>query len=78
MHGSDGPLPPSRNPLVRMQRSFERRFEHFRLGYRELLAMALRRRAVFVTCFLGFVIGSFASRLISAATSFRRSTPGKS
>ncbi len=60
MHGSDGPLPPSRNPLVRMQRSFERRFEHFRLGYRELLAMALRRRAVFVTCFLGFVIGSFA------------------
>ena len=25
MHGLDGPLPPSRNPLVRMQRGFERR-----------------------------------------------------
>jgi multidrug efflux pump subunit AcrB len=60
MHGLDGPLPPSRNPLVRMQRSFERRFERVRLGYRELLTMALRRRAVFVTCFLGFVVGSFA------------------
>jgi multidrug efflux pump subunit AcrB len=60
MHGLDGPLPRSRNPLVRFQRMFEARFERFRLAYRELLAMALRRRAVFVTCFLAFVIGSFA------------------
>jgi multidrug efflux pump subunit AcrB len=60
MHGLDGPLPPSRNPLVRFQRGFEARFERFRLGYRELLTMALRRRAVFVTGFLGFVIASFA------------------
>ena len=42
------PLPPSRNPLVRFQRGFERRFERFRLGYRELLQLALappRRRS---------------------------------
>ncbi len=59
-HGLDGPLPPSRNPLVRFQRGFERGFERFRLGYRELLVMALQRRAVFVTGFLLFVFGSFA------------------
>src|SRR5438309_2254380 len=35
MHGLDGPLPRSRNPLVRVQRGFERAFERFRLGYRE-------------------------------------------
>ncbi len=60
MHGLDGPLPPSRNPLVRLQRAFEKAFEQFRLGYRELLALALRRRTAFVTCFLAFVFGSFA------------------
>jgi multidrug efflux pump subunit AcrB len=60
MHGLDGPLPRSRNPLVRFQRGFEARFERFRLGYRELLIMALRRRAVFVTGFLAFVAASFA------------------
>ena len=59
-HGLDGPLPPSRNPLVRLQRAFERRFERFRLGYRELLSMALARRGVFVVCFLVAVTGSFA------------------
>jgi multidrug efflux pump subunit AcrB len=60
MHGLDGPLPPSRNPLVRLQRAFERKFEAVRLGYRDLLAMALRRRAVFVGAFLAVVFGSFA------------------
>ncbi len=60
MHGLDGPLPRSRNPLVRFQRGFEARFERFRLGYRELLIMALNRRAVFVTGFLAFVAASFA------------------
>jgi multidrug efflux pump subunit AcrB len=60
MHGLDGPLPPSRNPLVRMQRAFERGFERFRLGYRELLMLAMRRRLAFVTCFFAVVIGSFA------------------
>jgi multidrug efflux pump subunit AcrB len=60
LHGLDGPLPPSRNPLVRVQRRFEAGFEHFRLVYRQLLSMALHRRAVFVAGFLGFIICSFA------------------
>ncbi len=60
MHGLDGPLPPSRNPLVRFQRGFEKGFERFRLGYRELLMMALRHRRAFVAGFLVFVLGSFA------------------
>ena len=60
MHGLDGPLPPSRNPLVRMQRSFERRFEQFRRVYRDLLALALGHRVVFVGGFLAIVIVSFA------------------
>jgi multidrug efflux pump subunit AcrB len=60
MHGLDGPRPPSRNPLVRLQRGFERAFERFRLGYRELLVMALARRRAFVACFFAVVLGSFA------------------
>jgi multidrug efflux pump subunit AcrB len=60
MHGLDGPLPPSRNPLVRMQRAFERRFEQFRRVYRELLVLALGHRLAFVAGFLAIVIVSFA------------------
>ncbi|MGO9703459.1 MAG: efflux RND transporter permease subunit [Xanthobacteraceae bacterium] len=52
--------PPTRNPFVRLQRGFESGFERFRIAYRELLTMALRRRAIFVTCFLIFVVGTFA------------------
>jgi multidrug efflux pump subunit AcrB len=48
----------SRNPLVNFQRGFERRFERIRLGYRELLAMALSRRPSFITAFMAFVLGS--------------------
>jgi multidrug efflux pump subunit AcrB len=57
-HAHDAP--PSRNPLVRFQRGFESRFETIRLGYRELLTLALGHRAVFVTGFLVIVFGSFA------------------
>ena len=60
MHGVDGPLPRSRNPLVRFQRGFEAGFERVRLVYRELLEMALRRRVVFAAGFLAFVFASFA------------------
>src|ERR1700735_3182250 len=60
LHGLNGPLPRSRNPLVRLQRGFEARFERFRLGYSELLALALHHRATFVCCFLAFVLASFA------------------
>ena len=59
-HGAHTPPPRSRNPLVRLQQAFTRGFERWRLLYRELLAMALRHRAVFVTCFLAFVAGTFA------------------
>ncbi len=60
MHGLDGPLPRSRNPLARLQRGFEAQFERIRAGYRELLALALAHRALFVGGFLLFVAGSFA------------------
>src|SRR5262249_61383259 len=52
--------PPTRNPLVRMQRAFERSFERIRLGYRELLIMAMHRRAAFIAVFLLVVTASFA------------------
>jgi multidrug efflux pump subunit AcrB len=60
MHGSDGALPRTRNPLLRLQRGFESGFEGGRLAYREVLTMAMRHRAVFVSLFLAFIVGSFA------------------
>ncbi|MGO4700899.1 efflux RND transporter permease subunit [Dyella sp. 2RAB6] len=59
-HGSLAALPPSGNPLVRFQRGFEARFERVRAAYRDLLAMALEHRRVFVGGFLAFVVASFA------------------
>ena len=59
-HGAGTAPPRSRNPLVRFQRGFEARFERGRLAYREVLMMALRHRAAFVTLFLAFIVGSFA------------------
>jgi multidrug efflux pump subunit AcrB len=43
---------PSRNPLVRAQRAFERGFERFRGGYRDLLASLVERRRLFIPIFL--------------------------
>ena len=60
MHGLNGPLPRSRNPLVRLQRGFEAGFERVRGVYQQLLAMALHHRTVFVICFVAFVVGTFA------------------
>ena len=48
------------NPLARLQRGFEQRFERAREGYRNLLAMALHHRRVFVLGFLACVVASFA------------------
>ncbi|HXL66149.1 MAG TPA: efflux RND transporter permease subunit [Xanthobacteraceae bacterium] len=59
-HDTGGEPPPTRNPLVMVQRAFEAGFERFRLAYRELLTMALRRRAVFVSCFVALIFGTFA------------------
>jgi multidrug efflux pump subunit AcrB len=55
----EGGPPPTRNPLVRFQRRFEAGFERVRDGYRDLLSLAIRGRAVFVTGFLAFVGLSF-------------------
>lgn len=49
----------SRNPLVRFQHAFERSFNGMRDGYHLLLQSALQHRAVFVSCFMAFVIISF-------------------
>ncbi|GAA0560880.1 efflux RND transporter permease subunit [Rhizomicrobium electricum] len=47
-------------PLVRFQQGFTRRFEQTREGYRNLLAMAMAHRAVFVAGFMVVVVLSFA------------------
>jgi multidrug efflux pump subunit AcrB len=52
-------LPASRNPLLRLQRGFERRFERLRGGYHDLLALAIEHRGRFVAGFLAFVVVSF-------------------
>ncbi|QDE38061.1 efflux RND transporter permease subunit [Luteibacter pinisoli] len=57
-HGEHGKV--SRNPLVRFQRGFEKRFEALRQGYHGLLELALRNSKPFVIGFLVFVVASFA------------------
>jgi multidrug efflux pump subunit AcrB len=59
-HGTEATLPPTRNPLVHLQRGFEVRFERFRDGYHGLLGLAMEHRRVFVVSFLAFVVLSFA------------------
>jgi multidrug efflux pump subunit AcrB len=50
---------PSRNLLVRAQRAFERGFERFRGGYRELLASLVEYRRLFIPIFLGVCLLAF-------------------
>jgi CzcA family heavy metal efflux pump len=50
---------PTRNPLVLFQRGFEARFTSVREGYRNLLAMAMVHRKVFIVGLMGFVLLSF-------------------
>jgi multidrug efflux pump subunit AcrB len=54
-----GGPPPTRNPLVRLQRGFEAGFESVRASYRDLLRLAMQGRAVFVLGFLAFIGASF-------------------
>lgn len=49
----------SRNPLVRFQQGFERRFEAIRIAYGGLLHLGLRNRAMLVAGFIGFTLVSF-------------------
>ncbi|HLY43073.1 MAG TPA: efflux RND transporter permease subunit [Terracidiphilus sp.] len=48
----------SRNPFVRFQLAFERRFEKMRLGYLSLLGLCVEHAAVFMIVFLVFALGS--------------------
>src|SRR6202023_1175117 len=50
---------PSRNPLVRFQQGFERRFEAIRSGYGGLLVLGLRHRGKLIAGFVGFSLLSF-------------------
>ncbi len=51
-HGAGGGKARSRNPLVRAQLVFDRNFEKLRGRYRNLLAVCIRHRRVFVSGFL--------------------------
>jgi multidrug efflux pump subunit AcrB len=48
----------SRNPLVRLQISFEHGFEHLREGYHKLLAVVLKHRGLFLGGFLSAALVS--------------------
>jgi multidrug efflux pump subunit AcrB len=50
---------PSRNPLVRFQQGFERRFEAIRSAYGGLLQLCLHNRAKLIAGFMGFTLLSF-------------------
>jgi multidrug efflux pump subunit AcrB len=50
----------SRNPFIRFQLAFERRFEQFRSFYHGLLGLSLQHSTVFLILFVAFCIGSFA------------------
>jgi multidrug efflux pump subunit AcrB len=47
-----------KNPLVRFQHGFERRFEGFRNGYHRYLTFAIEKRALFAAGFLAFALMS--------------------
>jgi CzcA family heavy metal efflux pump len=52
-------LAQSRNPLVRLQQGFERRFERARGAYRGALTIIVHRRAVFIPGFLLCCLSAF-------------------
>src|SRR5689334_17209407 len=49
---------PSRNPFVRFQKAFERRFDQFRRGYGHWLERAIEHRNIFVKVALIIALGS--------------------
>jgi multidrug efflux pump subunit AcrB len=51
---------PSRNPFVRFQKGFERRFDQFRDGYGALLEQVIAHRKVFVTITLSIALSSLS------------------
>jgi multidrug efflux pump subunit AcrB len=57
--GADVEPSQPKNPLLRLQRGFEARFERMRAGYHDLLALAIEQRRLFVGGFLAFIAVSF-------------------
>jgi multidrug efflux pump subunit AcrB len=55
-HTPGGPAAPSRNPFVRFQLAFERRFERLRDGYGRVLGACLEHRRLFLSAFFGFCV----------------------
>src|SRR5262245_16553596 len=55
VHGA----PPTRNPFVLLQRSFERGFSRMRNGYRVLLTALLSRQSAFVTTFFSACLAAW-------------------
>ncbi|WHZ22628.1 MAG: CzcABC family efflux RND transporter, transmembrane protein [Nitrospira sp.] len=51
---------PSRNPFVRFQKGFERRFDRFREGYGVLLEQVIANRNTFVTISLAIALSSLS------------------
>src|SRR5439155_7006657 len=49
---------PSRNPVIRLQEAFERRFERLRHAYQLLLTTLVHRRFTFVPVFLLFCLSA--------------------
>ena len=67
VHGAPGA---TRNPFLRFQRGFEAGFERLREGYRNLLALAMAHRGLFVTVFLTFAFGSLGLEPLLGANFF--------
>ena len=59
-HDPHGPFSgsPSRNPFVRFQKEFERRFDQFREGYGQRLEYVIDRRSTFVKISLAIALAS--------------------
>jgi multidrug efflux pump subunit AcrB len=58
-HGKPGAVP-SRNPFVRFQKGFERRFNQFRERYGQLLEQSIAHRNTFVTITLAIALSSLS------------------
>src|SRR5262245_66018209 len=58
-HGQAG-VEPSRNPFVRFQKGFERRFDRFREGYGLLLEQVIAHRSTFVKISLAIALSSMS------------------
>jgi multidrug efflux pump subunit AcrB len=59
LHDAHAGPRPTRNPFIKFQRGFEARFHDVREGYRNLLAMTMVHRKLFIVGLMGFVLLSF-------------------